>query len=183
MESAGYYRELKQLQCEDPHRFAPCWYAIYTRPRHEKKVAWELERRNLQVCLPTYETIRRWKNGRHRLQLPLFPGYAFVRISLGSHLAVLKVPGVVRLVGFNGRPMPLPDPEVESIRQAVNNRYPVEPYPYLGIGRKVRIKSGPLAGSAGILVRRAGQSRLIISLELIMRSIAVNVEADNVEAA
>jgi transcription antitermination factor NusG len=170
-----------QLQGEDPLGTLPSWYAIYTRPRHEKRVAWELERRDLEVCLPMYETIHRWRNGRHRLQLPLFPGYAFVRTSLRQRLAVLTIPGVVRLVGFNGKPAPLPDAQVEGVRQAVSKRIHIEPYPYLSVGRKVRIKAGPLAGCAGILIRKKGLSRVVLSVDLIMRSVAVDAGVDDLE--
>jgi transcriptional antiterminator NusG len=90
----------------------PRWYATCTRSRHEKTVTDQLRRRSVETFLPLYEAVRQWKNGRHRVELPLFPGYAFVRIALRDRLEVLKVPGVVRLVAFNGSPTPLSDEEV-----------------------------------------------------------------------
>lgn len=157
------------------------WYAVYTCSRREKQVANQLERRAIETYLPTYETIRRWKNGRHRVQVPLFPGYALVRIAFDERLAVLKVPGVARIVGFNGSPTPLADSEIENIRRVLDVGLHPAPYPYLTSSRKVRIKTGPLAGCSGILVRRKGRSRLILSVDLILRSVAVDIEASDVE--
>lgn len=159
----------------------PRWYAIYTRSRHEKFAADLLRRKQVETFLPLYETIRRWKNGDHRVALPLFPGYAFVHIALGDRLHVLKVPGVVRLVGFDGTPTPLEDAEVESLRQALSAGVKAEPHPYLTAGHRVRVTAGPLAGRQGVLVRRKGTSRVVLSVDLIQRSILVDVEASSLE--
>lgn len=161
----------------------PRWYAAYTRSRHEKSAAELLQRKQVETFLPLYETIRRWKNGDHRVALPLFPGYAFVRIAMADRLAVLKVPGVVRLVGFDGKLAPLPDEEVESLRRALAGGVRAMPHPYLTIGRRVRITAGPLAGREGILVRRKGAVRVVLSIELIQRSIMVDVDSGSLEPA
>ena len=161
----------------------PRWYAAYTRSRHEKSVADVLERKQIETFLPLYETVRRWKNGDHRVQLPLFPGYAFVRIPLLDRLHVLKVPGVVRLVGFDGTPVALDDAEVESLRQALSAGVKAAPHPYLTVGRRVRITAGPLAGREGILVRRKGATRVVLSIDLIQRSLALVVGLAEVEPA
>lgn len=113
--------------------------------------------------------------------MPLFPGYALVRIALDERLAVLKVPGVVRIVGFNGSPTPLANGEIENIRRVLDVGLRAAPYPYLTSSRKVRINTGPLAGYSGILVRRKGRSRLILSVDIILRSVAVDIEASDVE--
>jgi transcription antitermination factor NusG len=153
----------------------PKWYAAYTRSRHEKSVEDLLQRKQIETFLPLYKTVRRWKNGDHRVDLPLFPGYAFVHIAICDRLDVLKVPGVVRLVGFNGMPTPLNDGDVESLRQALSAGIKAVPHPYLTVGRRVRVTAGPLAGREGILVRRKGAMRFVLSIDLIQRSISADV--------
>jgi transcription antitermination factor NusG len=162
---------------------APRWYAVSTRSRHEKSVGALLQRKQIETFLPLYETTRRWRNGEHRVQLPLFPGYAFVRIALRDRLQVLKVPGVARLVGFNGVPTPLPDQEMEGLRQALAAGVRAEPHPYLAVGRRVRVTAGALAGHEGILVRRKGAVRVVVSIDLIQRSVLVSVDANWLEPA
>jgi transcription antitermination factor NusG len=166
-------RTMPELAAEygEPH-----WYAVYTRARHEKRVEEHLKRKSVETLLPIYETVRRWKNGRHRVQFPLFPGYEFVRIALKDRLEVMKVPGVVRLVGFDGKPTPLPDEEMEGLRRGLAAGVGARPHPYLTVGRRVRVVSGPLQGMRGILVRRKSQLRVVISLELIMRSMIADVD-------
>ncbi len=159
----------------------PRWYAAYTCARHEKRVAEQLARRSVELFLPLYETVHRWKNGRARLQLPLFPSYVFVRIALKDRLRVLEIPSVVRLVGFNGLPTALPDDEMEALRNALVRRLRAEPHPYLTAGRRVRINSGPFVGLEGILVRRKGNLRVVLSLDLIMRSVVVDIDSADLE--
>jgi transcription termination/antitermination protein NusG len=156
--------------------FTPRWYAAWTRSRHEKAVTEQLERKLVETFLPLYETVRQWKNGRHRVALPLFPGYTFVRIPMRDRLEVLKVPGVVRLVGFNGAPTPLDDGEIEGLRRALALGLRAEPHPFLTVGRRVRVTAGPLAGYQGILVRRKGALRAVLSIDQIQRSVLVDVE-------
>ena len=157
------------------------WYAVWTRSRHEKSVTDQLSHKDVETFLPLYSTVRRWKNGDHRIELPLFPGYAFVRITLQHKLHVLKTAGVVRLVGVGGTPAPLEDREVESLRRALALGVKAAPHPYLTIGRRVRITAGPLAGREGLLVRRKSPIRVVWSIELIQRSILVDAEASSLE--
>jgi transcription antitermination factor NusG len=159
----------------------PHWYAAYTCARHEKRVGEQLERKGVEFFLPLYTTRRRWKDRSVDLALPLFPGYVFVRIPLRERLRVLEIPSVVRLVGSEGQPTPLPDREVDTLRDGLALRLKAEPHPYLRVGRKVRICNGPLQGSEGILVRHKDQFRVVLSIELIMRSVAVEVDAADVE--
>jgi transcription antitermination factor NusG len=159
----------------------PRWYAAYTCANHEKRVAEQLEQRSVGYFLPLYEAVRRWKDRRVRLQLPLFPGYVFIRLALRDRLQVLQMPSVVRLVGFNGLPTPLPEEEMEALRNGFTQQLHAEPHPYLTVGRHVRIISGPLQGLEGILLREKGNLRLVLSIHLIMRSIAVEVDAAEVE--
>lgn len=158
------------------------WYAAYTCANHEKRVRDQLKYRSVESFLPLYETMRRWKDRRMQLQLPLFPGYVFVHITLRDRLRVLQVPGVVRLVGFDGHLSALPDEEIEAIRRGLADGVRVEPHPFLAVGRRVRIKCGPLEGRHGILLRRKGRFRVVLSVALIMRSVAVDVDEADLEA-
>ena len=153
------------------------WYAAYTSSRHEKTVAEHLRQREVECFLPIYETVRRWNNGRHRVQLPLFPSYVFVRMGVRDRLRVLQVPGLAQLVTFQGAPAALPDLEIETLRNALAAGLPAQPYRYLNVGSKVEICRGPLQGMRGILLRHQGQFRVVLSVEMIMRSIVVEVEA------
>jgi transcription antitermination factor NusG len=157
------------------------WYAAYTCANHEKRVREQLEQRSVESFLPVYESVRRWKDRRMRLQLPLFPGYVFVRMAVVDRLRVLQVPGVVRLVGFNGQLAALPDAEIEGLKSGLASGVRAEPHPFLTAGRRVRIKAGPLEGREGILLRRKGSLRVVLSIELIQRSIVVDVDVADVQ--
>jgi transcription antitermination factor NusG len=158
------------------------WYAAYTCANHEKKVRDQFEQRRVESFLPVYETIRRWKDRRMRLQLPLFPGYVFVRMAVVDRLRVLQVPGVVRLVGFNGQLSALPDDEIDALRKGLAGGVRAEPHPFLTVGRRVRVKRGPFESREGILLRRKGKLRLVLSIELIMRSVVIDVDTADVES-
>jgi transcription antitermination factor NusG len=156
------------------------WYAVYTRSRHEKCVSRLLEAMSLTTFLPAYESVHRWNDRSAVVCQPIFPGYVFVRICLSDRMQVLSVPGVVNLVGVQGQPCPIPDEEMNSLRVCLERRIRMEPHPYLVVGRRVRIKRGPLAEMEGILVRKKGQFRLVLSVSLITRSVAVEVDAHDV---
>jgi transcription antitermination factor NusG len=159
----------------------PRWYAAYTRAQHEKHIAQRLELGRVESYLPLYEKQSRWKDRRVRLQLPLFPGYVFVRIALKERLAVLRIPGVVRLVSFNNLPAPLPEGQIEALRRVLGNGLRAEPCPFLNSGRRVRVRFGPLAGFEGILVRRKANYRFVVSVDLIMRSMMVDIDGTDLE--
>ena len=161
----------------------PHWYAAYTSANHEKRVAEQLEARNVENFLPLYASVRRWKDRRVTLQLPLFPGYVFVRMALRNRLQVLQIPGVARLVGFGGIPAALPQAEVDALRAGLASGIQAEPHPFVTVGRRVRIKEGPLAGFEGVMQRWKGDWRVVLSLELIQRSVAVEVEASTLAPA
>jgi transcription antitermination factor NusG len=137
--------------------------------------------RNVDCFVPLYRSVRRWKDRRKTLELALFPGYVFVRIALNERLKVLQVPSVVSLISFNGRPAPIEEKEIELLRQSLATDVRIEPHPYLTVGRRVRLKTGPLAGAEGILVRRKDSCRLVMSIDLLMRSVAVEVDEADVE--
>jgi transcription antitermination factor NusG len=159
----------------------PHWYAVYTCANHEKRIAAQFDERSIENFLPLYETVRRWKDRRMRIALPLFPGYIFVRHSLRKRLDILQVPGVVRLVGFNNVAAPLPIEDIETLRNGLKRAYNAEPHPYLTIGRRVRVVHGPFDGLEGILLRRRGKLRVVLSIHLIMRSVVVDVDVANVQ--
>jgi transcription antitermination factor NusG len=157
------------------------WFAVYTCANHEKRVAAQFEARRVDHLLPLYSSVRRWKDRRVRLELPLFPGYLFVRLGLGARLRVLEVPGVVRLIGFNGQPYPLPDHEIETLRTGVMSASRFEPHPYVTIGSRVRVVRGPLQGMEGILIRKKNLYRVILTIGVIAKSAAVEVDALDIE--
>ena len=157
------------------------WYAAYTSANHEKRVAEQLGVRAVEHFLPVYESVRRWKDRRVTLQMPLFPGYVFVRVALRDRLQVQQVPGVAHLVGFAGSPAALPDEEIEALRARLNSGVRVEPHPYLSVGRRVQVSRGPMAGMQGILLQRKGKLRVVISIELIQRSVALEMDEANLQ--
>ena len=162
-------------------RDAVGWYAAYTWVHHEKRVAQQLSERRVDCFLPLYRSVRRWKDRRKELELALFPGYVFVRMALRDRLQVLQLPSVVRIVSSRGQPVPLPENEMEAFRQGLSDQVYGEPHPYLKVGRRVRIVHGPLVGMEGILIRRKDQLRVVLSIDLIMRSVAIEVDAADLE--
>lgn len=157
------------------------WYAVYTRHQHERAVAESLTGRGLEVFLPVYEALRQWTDRRKRLSLPLFPCYVFFRGNPERRARVLSTPGVHSVVGFGGRPAAIEKSQVEAVRLAVESRFRVEPHPFLRHGDRVRVKSGSLMGVEGILIRKRGLARLIISADLLQKSVSVEVDVDSVE--
>ena len=170
--------ELSLASCHTSQKF---WYAAYTCANHEKSVAEQLSLRSVEHFLPLYESVRQWKDRRVHLQLPLFPGYVFVRLALCDRLQVLQIPSVARLVSFNGAPTALPDAEIEILKAGLERGVQAVPHPYLKAGRRVRVTAGPLEGFEGIVIREKNEWRFVISLDLIQRSIRLDIDADSVE--
>jgi transcription antitermination factor NusG len=158
------------------------WYAIYTLPRHEKVIADRLILRDVETFLPLYRAVRRWNRRRAEVELPLFPGYVFVKIFLNHKVRVLSHPGVVGFVNFNGKPASLPDDEIETLRSALA-LCKAEPYPFLTAGREVKVTSGPLAGLEGRVLRRKGKLRVVVSIQLIERAIVLELDAADAQLA
>ena len=169
--------------CAEAAIDAKAWYALYVSSRHERKILHHLQRLNIEAFLPAYMTVHRWKNRcQKQLELPLFPNYLFVHIAWCERIAVLQVAGVHSIVGYGRRPAVLPDALVIALRATLASRQ-VEPHPYLVIGQRVRIRKGPLAGLQGILVRKKHNLRVILTLDQIMQSAAVEISGDEVEDA
>lgn len=161
--------------------FEPRWYAAYTHSRHEKRVAEHLQRIGVESYLALYTATRQWNQRRAQVDLPLFPGYVFVRIALVERVRVLSAPGVAYLVGTRGEPAPLADGEIEPLRDCLSHSLRAEPIPYLSAGSRVRVVAGPLSGLEGVIVRRDGGTRFVVSIDLIMRAIAINVDGLDLE--
>jgi transcription antitermination factor NusG len=158
------------------------WYALYTSSRHEKVVAKQLEDRKIETFLPLYRTWHRWKDRKKQLDLPLFPGYVFVQMNSGNRADLLRVPGAAYLVSFLGKPAPVADAEIDILRRGLIGSSVLQPHPYLKAGRKVRIRSGPMAGIEGIFVRRKDSVRVVLSISLIERSVAMEIDETDVES-
>ncbi len=161
---------------------AASWFAVYTTCRHEKRVAQHFREREIDYFLPTYISERKWRDGsRVRLNLPLFPCYIFVHINRAERVRVLNVPGALAVVGGTGRePAPLPDIAIDALRFGLEQRR-IEPHPLLTVGQRARIRSGAFAGMEGVVVRKKSSFRVVLTLELIMQSIAVEVDQGDLE--
>jgi transcription antitermination factor NusG len=157
------------------------WYAIYTRHHHEKTVAQILTMKGFETLLPLYTTNRRWKDRTKVLALPLFPCYVFIKGGFDRRLDILTTPGTYALVSSAGRPTAIPPNDIEAIRRVLESGVRAEPYPFLKRGERVRVKCGPLQGVHGILVRKKNLWRLVLSVEMLGKSAAVEVDASVVE--
>lgn len=157
------------------------WYAVFTTPQHEKSAARQLEMRQIESFLPTYESVRQWKNRqRVTLTLPLFPSYLFVRIDHRERAKVLQSPGVLHIVGNQRTPLPVPNEAIDLLRSGLS-ACRMEPYTELVAGQRVRIKSGALQGLEGTLVRRHNSHRFVLTIDLINQHAATEVDAANLE--
>lgn len=159
------------------------WYAVYTWPRHEKKVARHFEDRGIAHFLPLYASIQKWNRRTAKISVPLFPGYIFVQTARNHRNLTLGVPGVVHFVGTAKSPTEIPADEIELLRNTLRMGHKVEPHPYLAPGNRVRIASGPMAGLCGTIQRTSAGCRIVVSVDLIMRSVAIEVDAASLMAA
>jgi transcription antitermination factor NusG len=158
------------------------WFAVYTTCRHEKRIAQHFEQRQIEHYLPLYRSERRWRDGsRVTLDLPLFPGYIFVHIQKSDRVSVLSVPGALAVVGGTGRePAAIPESAIEALRAGLAERM-VEPHPLLRVGQKARVRSGVFAGMQGVVVRKKNGFRVVLTLEMIMQSVAVEMSEHDLE--
>ena len=161
---------------------APAWYAIWTRSRHEQVVRDQLQRKGLEAFLPTIRRWSHWKDRKKQIDWPLFPGYCFVRFNGAERLPVLKCVGVVNIVSFDGDIAPIPEHEIESIRQLVESDLQFDPCPLIREGTMVEVTHGPLKGVVGRLVRKGSHARLVLSVDLIGQAVSVEVDASDVKA-
>jgi transcription termination/antitermination protein NusG len=156
------------------------WYVVYTRTRHEKSFAENCAQRGITAFLPLYHVLRRWKQRRAEVLLPLFPSYVFIQIALWERFQVLGVPGIVSLVTFNNVPAVVPPCQIEWLQRAVALGR-AEPHVYLHSGRRIRVTSGPLVGLEGIVTQMKNRVQVIVSFEWMARSVAISLDAAEVE--
>ncbi|MCL4522714.1 MAG: UpxY family transcription antiterminator [Acidobacteria bacterium] len=162
----------------------PRWYAVHTRSRHEKLVARQFSQKQLEAFLPLHVEAHRWKDRYKKVEVPLFSGYVFVQFERASQRrqAVLRTPGVIRIVGFGQRDEPVPDEQIEALRRVVESEVHAEKHKYLRVGQRVKVISGALAGVEGILKRVKGNARLVIAVGAIRQAVAIELEGYEVVA-
>jgi transcription antitermination factor NusG len=160
----------------------PRWLAAYTRSRHEAVVADQLQQKGLATLLPTYERLSRWSDRVQRIRAPLFPGYVFVCVAETDRTRVLQTSAVVTIVSRGGKPVPLSGEDMQKLRLCAENPSLLEPHPFLLIGQRVRVKHGPFEGWEGVLVEKKNSSRLVMTVEQIMRSVSIDLHGADVEA-
>lgn len=160
----------------------PRWYVAYTLPRHEKAVASRLTSQGVEPYLPLYSTMRNWNHRRVEVDLPLFPGYVFVRMLRSDRIRILSRPGIIRLLSANGDLAIFPDEEMESIRSSLAT-WKARPYPFLTSGKQIRIRQGPFAGLEGTILRRKGKMRLLININIIQSAMLLELDAADTELA
>lgn len=153
-----------------------CWYALHIKPRFEKLVTTQLDQKGYPTLLPTYTSQRKWSDRVKTLSLPLFPGYIFSRFNINARLPIVATPGVMRVLGIGRIPTPVNESEITAIQHIMDSCAHAEPHPYLTAGEMVEIESGPLQGLTGIIVRVKNSDRLVVSVSLLMRSVAVEVD-------
>jgi len=152
------------------------WYALYTRPRFEKKVETQLSERTIEVYLPVQTVVRQWSDRRKKVKEPLFRGYIFVHVSSEDRKKSMKVDGVVKMVGFGGKPSIIPDGQIESIKRLLEGGVSLELHDYLQTGDLVEVTQGPFIGTKGRLIEKRNQRRFIINIDAIRQSIAVEID-------
>ena len=159
------------------------WYAVWSRSRREKMVATALTNTGVTTFLPLVTETHRWSDRRRSVDVPLFPGYVFVQIpnSAEAHLRVLKTSGVVQFVGNRQGAVPIEDKEIKDVRAVLEQKVSCSPYPFLQLGQRVRIRGGSLDGIEGVLIGHDSVAKLVISIELIQRSLAVSIYNFDVE--
>jgi transcription antitermination factor NusG len=158
------------------------WFALQVRARHEQGVAAHLDGIGFEWFLPLYKCRKRWSDRIKEAEVPLFPGYLFCRLNPQDRLPILKTPGVVQIVGYNRQPVPVDEVEIMALQRLVSSGMPNHPWPYLEVGEQVRIESGPLRGLEGRVVEFKGNHRLVLSVKLLQRSVAVEMDSAFVES-
>src|SRR5437762_2790573 len=156
--------------------------AVWTRSRHEQVVREQLERKNFEAFLPTIPRWSRWKDRKKKIDWPLFPGYCFAKFDPADTLPILKCTGVVNIISFEGKPTPIPDFELDSIRLLVDSELQYDPCPLIREGMMVEVAHGPLRGVIGRLMRKDSKlARLVLSVDLIGQAVSVEVDAADVK--
>jgi transcription antitermination factor NusG len=153
------------------------WFALHVRSRFEVSVASHLYGKGYECFLPTFKSRRRWSDRVKEIEAPLFPGYLFCRFNVLDRFPIVTTPGLIQIVGFNRAPVPVTESEIAALQQLVSSKLRHEPWPYLKAGSKVMIEAGPLTGLEGIYVESKGSHRLVLSVTLLQRSVAVEIDS------
>ncbi len=153
------------------------WFAVQVRSQRESRVAYHLIGKGYELFLPLYKSRKRWSDRIKEIEAPLFPGYLFCRLDRNDRLPILKTPWVLQIVGLNGSPIPIDEEEIRAVRTLVTSGAPTQPWPFVEIGDRVRIESGPLRGVVGILNQIKDNHRLVVSITLLQRSVAVEIDS------
>jgi len=152
------------------------WYALQVRSRKESYVASQIQGQGYECLLPTYKSVRKWSDRMKEIEQPLFPGYLFCRFDFQNRRPVITTPGVLQIVGYGRTAVSVSDEEIQALQLAVASEMPKQPWPYLEVGQRVRVNYGTLSGLEGILVYVKGNHRVVLSVTLLQRSVAMEVE-------
>lgn len=158
------------------------WFALQVRSRHEASVAGFLDGKGYELFLPLQTLRKRWSDRIKSIQTPLFPGYLFCKFDPLERLPILVTPGVIQITGYNRTPVPVEDSEIQAIQALMASGLSNQPWPFLGVGDRVRIESGPLQGHEGVLVEFRGRHRLVLSITLLHRAVAVEIDSVSVKS-
>jgi len=153
------------------------WFALQVKSQRENHVADHLNAKGYELFLPLYTCRKRWSDRVKKVELPLFPGYLFCRFDHHDRLPILKTPWLLQIVGFNHIPAPVDEEEISAVRTLVGSRAAAQPWPFINVGEKVRIESGPLRGVMGVLTEFKGNHKLVVSISLLQRSVAVEIDS------
>jgi transcription antitermination factor NusG len=178
-----HFESASQLLPVRPALEGPNWFAVSTKARHEKRVVEQFEEKHVRTFLPLLRQIHKWSDRQEKVDVPMFSCYAFVHMvqTNEERLKVLRTPGVLGFVGYERQGTPIPPEQIESLRTAISKSIPCFPHPFVSAGRRVRIRGGALDGVEGILVRQGSDQSLVVSVELLQRSVAIRVEGYDIE--
>lgn len=168
------------LECVPSPEPLPAWYGVRTRSNYEKLTAEMLSGKGYEAYLPTYRARRQWSDRTVEKELPLFAGYLFCRFDPQYRLPILTTPGVVSVISSGRMPVPIPEAEIGAVRSAIASGFPMAPCAYLKEGQRVRVRGGPLDGVEGILIRKKSDWRIVLSVEMLQRSVAIEIDRDSV---
>lgn len=183
MSTLQRWADQSPLGFASPNACDSFWFAVQTRPRYEKKVTCELQEKGIEAFLPLFSAEHQWSDRQRLVHLPLFPGYVFVHIAftLDARIPVLRTNGVTSFVGVRGMGTVIPDAEIKAVQTVLEQRVPFEPYPFLRIGQRVRVRGGSLDGIQGVLTGINGDRSLVVSVELIQKSMAIHIKGYDIE--
>lgn len=181
---ANVHQKIKEVENDQLKWTIPHWFALYTKSRHEKFVHSELMKKGIETFLPVRNVMHHWSDRKKMVEEPLFKGYLFVHSPLADKLRILNTIGVVNFVGFSpAQPLIVSETELMAVKRFVEEEIPVDPFPYLKAGQRVYVRSGVFKGVEGFIVRKDNHCRLVVSLDLLMQSVSIQIDESCVELA